>query len=226
MRATVSKLYEVLGYTFNNQALLLQALSHRSARGENNERLEFLGDSIINFIIAEALFARCPDATEGQLSRLRANLVNGTTLAELAQEFKLGNYLRLGSGELKSGGFRRESILADAFEAIIAAIYLDSDIDVCKNCVLKWYQSRLDDLSSLTVPKDPKSELQEYLQARRLPLPHYEVTNIEGEAHQQIFYVQCKIDLLNEPTQASGASRRKAEQAAAAKILKNLSHHE
>ncbi len=211
----VASLQKQLGYRFKDEALLQLALTHRSFGGQNNERLEFLGDSILNFIIAEDLFARFPQAKEGQLSRLRARLVKGVTLAEIAREFGLGDYLRLGSGELKSGGFRRESILADAVESIIGAIYLDSGFDACRERVLFWYASRLAGLSLKDTLKDPKTKLQEFLQSRQLALPRYEVINIEGEAHAQTFHVRCMVEALNEAPLGRGNSRRLAEQEAA-----------
>jgi ribonuclease-3 len=219
MRGDLEQLCRKLEYTFKDKKLLSTALSHRSVHGENNERLEFVGDSIVNFIIAEALYARFPKAKEGDLSRMRASLVRGETLASLAQQFDLGDYLRLGSGELKSGGFRRESILADAIEAIIAAIYYDAGLATCQQCVLRWYQSRLDNMQNIKTHKDAKSILQEYLQSNKHQLPTYEVTQIEGEAHEQVFHVQCRVADLKLSAKASGMSRRKAEQSAAEKIL-------
>lgn len=213
-----------LGYEFHNQALLDAALTHRSIRGNNNERLEFLGDSIVNFIIAATLYQQFPSAKEGDLSRLRANLVKGDTLAEVAQEFDLGSYLRLGAGELKSGGSRRKSILADALEAVIAAIYLDSGMAVCQEKVLRWYETRLQEISRTSGAKDPKTRLQEYLQARKISLPDYAVVSIQGEAHQQLFTVGCRIDKFSHVTQGSGSSRRSAEQEAAQKYLEFLDH--
>lgn len=211
-----------LGYQFKDESMIELALTHRSHGKRNNERLEFLGDSILNFVIAEALYRRFPDAKEGQLSRLRAQLVKGETLAELAREMKLGDYLRLGSGELKSGGYRRDSILADAVEAIIGAIYLDSDMDSCRPYILGWYQSRLEQTSLLDTKKDSKTRLQEFLQSRRAPLPDYELLSVSGEAHQQTFEIRCAVSLLDEPTSGKGSSRRQAEQNAAKKALDKL----
>ncbi len=215
-------LYKVINYEFVDPGLLESAISHRSAAGKNNERLEFLGDSIINFLIAEALYLRYPKAKEGELSRLRANLVRGETLAKIASAFKLGSYLRLGSGELKSGGRERQSILADALEAVIAAIYLDSNLEQCRMTVLPWFEERLNKISPSKIIKDPKSALQEFLQARKLSLPVYEVVKVEGEAHSQIFTVTCRLKESNACEEANGDSRRKAEQAAAEKTLKKL----
>jgi ribonuclease-3 len=215
----IESLQQKLGYQFINPALLEVALTHRSIRGENNERLEFLGDAILNFVIAEALFQQFPYAPEGQLSRLRANLVNEEVLAELAKNFQLGEYLRLGAGELKSGGMRRKSILADALEAIIGAIYLDVDMQLCQKIVLQWFGSRLLQSNNDESLKDAKSRLQEYLQSHRQPLPQYTVTSITGEAHLQNFHVSCEVSGMDYHTEGTGASRREAEQIAAAAYL-------
>ncbi len=208
-----------LGYVFQNQQLLEKALTHRSCGSDNNERLEFLGDSLVNTFIAEALFQRFPDLKEGQLSRLRSSLVKGETLAELAREFNLGDCLRLGEGELKSGGFRRSSLLADALEAVIAAIYLDSDFASCRQCVLNWFSSRLENLNPEEAPKDPKTQLQELLQGKGLPLPEYSVISADGAAHQQTFTVTCRVSLLPDDVVQKGSSRRSAEKAAAKQAL-------
>jgi ribonuclease-3 len=216
---SLSRLERRLGHTFQNQELMLLALTHRSFAGRNNERLEFLGDAILNFVAGEALFERFPQAREGQLSRLRARLVKGETLAVLARGFELGEYLRLGSGELKSGGFRRESILADALEALIGAIYLDAGMDVARARVLDWLANELDGLTLVDTNKDPKTRLQEFLQSRAVELPRYEVVDIQGEPHCRTFFVQCEIALLTDKTQGQGASRRIAEQVAAAAAL-------
>lgn len=169
----INRLQRKLGYTFNHQELLQQALTHRSASSKHNERLEFLGDSILSYVIANALYHRFPRVDEGDMSRMRATLVRGNTLAELAREFELGECLRLGPGELKSGGFRRESILADTVEALIGGVFLDSDIQTVEKLILNWYQTRLDEISPGDKQKDPKTRLQEYLQGRHLPLPTY-----------------------------------------------------
>ncbi len=198
-------------------------MTHRSVGGGNNERLEFLGDSIVNFVIGEALFERFPAAREGQLSRLRAGLVKGQTLAVVAKEFDLGECLRLGSGEMKSGGHRRESILADALEAVIGAIYLDAGMDVARSRVLAWFETRLDAIDLHNTQKDPKTRLQEFLQSRQQALPRYEVTSVEGEAHAQTFSVECHVAMLGEaPTIGEGTSRRLAEQQAAELALVQL----
>lgn len=223
MKEKLEKFSQKLGYKFKNILLLEAALSHRSVGNQNNERLEFLGDSILNFVIAAELFERYPKAREGELSRLRANLVNGETLALIAHEFKVGDYLRLGPGELKSGGFQRQSILADAMEAIIGAIYLDADLEMCRQLILQWFTLRLENAPTSTALKDPKTQLQEYLQAHRLPLPSYEILKIEGEAHAQIFYVECHVSGVSQITTGMGNNRRKAEQEAAKKLLDLLS---
>lgn len=219
MSHSLDRLERKLGHSFTSQELMLLALTHRSFAGRNNERLEFLGDAILNFVAGEALFERFPQAREGQLSRLRARLVKGETLAVLARGFELGEYLRLGSGELKSGGFRRESILADALEALIGAIYLDAGMDVARERVLAWLADQLDGLTLVDTNKDPKTRLQEFLQSRAAELPRYEVVDIQGEPHCRTFFVQCEIALLTEKTQGQGASRRIAEQVAAAAAL-------
>ncbi|MFG0379783.1 ribonuclease III [Pseudomonas sp. zbq_18] len=219
MSQSLSRLERQLGHVFQNQELMLLALTHRSFAGRNNERLEFLGDAILNFVAGEALFERFPQAREGQLSRLRARLVKGETLAILARGFDLGDYLRLGSGELKSGGFRRESILADALEALIGAIYLDAGMDVARDRVLAWLAGELDGLTLVDTNKDPKTRLQEFLQSRGAELPRYEVVDIQGEPHCRTFFVQCEVALLTDKTQGQGASRRIAEQVAAAAAL-------
>lgn len=222
MTSPANKLQRKLGYQFKNTDLLTLALTHRSANGTHNERLEFLGDSILSFVIADDLYHRFPAVDEGDMSRMRATLVRGKTLAELGREFELGDHLLLGPGELKSGGFRRDSILADCVEAIIGAIYLDSDIEAVRGIVLDWYQSRLETIKPGVNQKDPKTRLQECLQGRRLPLPAYTVTKVHGEAHNQEFTVQCDVAGLEKPVVGKGGSRRKAEQAAAEIALKQL----
>ena len=218
MSIAEEKLLRRLGHNFQDDALFYLALTHRSASSRNNERLEFLGDSILNFIIGESLFQKFPQAKEGDLSRLRANLVRGTTLAEVATELDIGDCLILGSGEMKSGGHRRESILADAVEALIGAIYSDVGMEAAKQCVLSWYESRLDTIT-LAEAKDPKTRLQEYLQANKKELPDYQVLSTEGADHDQIFIVACQLSLLKEPVEGKGNSRRAAEQAAAEQAL-------
>lgn len=214
------RLQKRLGYRFRDQRLFQLALTHRSRGSRNNERLEFLGDSLLNTIVAEALFHQFPEAREGELSRLRAQLVKGETLAAVGRELDLGECLSLGEGELKSGGFRRASILADAVEALVAAIYLDSgSFGVCREHLLSWYGSRLTEASLVKSQKDPKTKLQELLQARGQPLPVYRVTEISGEAHAQVFTVSCQVSLLPEPIITTGNTRREAEKSAAATAL-------
>lgn len=220
----MNKLTSKLGYTFKETELLNLALTHRSANGKHNERLEFLGDSILSFVIADELYRRFPKVNEGDMSRMRATLVRGNTLAELGREFDLGDYLKLGPGELKSGGFRRDSILADAVEAIIGAIYLDSDLETARSIVLEWYHGRLEEIKPGASQKDPKTRLQEFLQGRRKPLPVYTVTNIKGEAHNQEFTVACEVAGMDTPVIGKGPSRRKAEQAAAETALEQLTN--
>jgi ribonuclease-3 len=220
------KLSQRIGYTFKDESLIQLALTHRSKGGKNNERLEFLGDSIVNFVIAEALFLKFPNAKEGKLSRLRAGLVRGTTLAELGRHFDLGEFLVLGSGELKSGGFNRESILADAVEAIIGAIYSDAGFLVTQERVLDWYSSRLDAMKENDNLKDSKTRLQEYMQKTQNRLPKYDVIEVFGQAHDQKFKVSCQVESLKESTVGTGSSRRLAEQSAARKALKTLGAEE
>ncbi|CAH6816803.1 RNase III [Vibrio chagasii] len=224
MNSPIDKLERKIGYQFNDADLIHLALTHRSAAGKHNERLEFLGDSILSFVIADDLYHRFPKVNEGDMSRMRATLVRGHTLAELGREFELGDYLKLGPGELKSGGFRRDSILADAVEAIIGAIYLDSDTETVRGIILSWYQSRLEAIQPGVSQKDPKTRLQEFLQGRRNPLPVYTVTNIKGEAHNQEFTVECEVAGVDKPVIGKGTSRRKAEQAAAETALEQLSN--
>ncbi len=210
-----------IGYTFRNEALFRLALKHRSAGRDNNERLEFLGDSILGFMIADILYQRFPDATEGELSRLRAGLVQKSTLADVARELDLGSQLTLGSGELKSGGSKRESILADAIEALISAVYLDAGIETCRTRILQWFGPRIEKLERANAlpDKDSKTRLQEFLQARQRALPVYELKEVRGKEHQQTFVVECRTELLNQAVGAEGMSRREAEQAAAEKVL-------
>ena len=224
MNSPIDKLERKIGYQFNDADLIHLALTHRSAAGKHNERLEFLGDSILSFVIADDLYHRFPKVNEGDMSRMRATLVRGHTLAELGREFELGDYLKLGPGELNSGGFRRDSILADAVEAIIGAVYLDSDTEVVRRIILSWYQSRLESIQPGVSQKDPKTRLQEFLQGRRNPLPVYTVTNIKGEAHNQEFTVECEVAGVDKPVIGKGTSRRKAEQAAAETALEQLSN--
>lgn len=213
--ASVDPLLQVLDYRFTDMALLRRALTHRSHSGQHNERLEFLGDSVLNFIVAALLYERFPDLDEGDLSRLRANLVKQSALADIAGRLNLSRYLRLGEGELKSGGFRRPSILADTLEAVFGAVFLDGGFDAARHVVGAQYQAVLADINPLTLGKDPKTLLQELLQARKLELPVYTVVNTHGAAHDQLFDVECHIDALGIVVAASGSSRRAAEQVAA-----------
>jgi ribonuclease-3 len=219
---TRQRLQHRLGYQFKDEALFDLALTHRSCGALNNERLEFLGDSILNFVVGESLFERFPEAKEGQLSRLRAQMVKGETLAEIAREFDLGPCLNLGEGEMKSGGFRRDSILADTVEALIGAIHLDQGMASARERIRVWYQSRIEALQLETNRKDPKTELQEYLQAKKCALPEYRVVDVGGEAHAQQFTVECHSPLLAEPTSAMASSRRGAEKMAAEAALQKL----
>lgn len=209
------------GYRFTDGRLLEAALTHRSAGSINYERLEFLGDAILNFIIAEEIYQRFPQAHEGELSRLRASLVKEETLAQLARYLELGQHLILGQGEQKSGGHRRASTLADALEALIGAVYLDGGFAACREMIVSLYRERLDAASPSTDLKDPKTRLQEYLQSRRLPPPLYNVLEISGEAHAQTFRMECVVQ-GRESTQGTGSSRRRAEQDAAEKMLELL----
>lgn len=217
----LKRLEKRIAYQFNNFSLLQQALTHRSALGAHNERLEFLGDSILSFAISSDLYLRFPKVDEGDLSRMRATLVCGKMLAEIGRDFELGDCLILGPGELKSGGFRRDSIIADAVEAIIGAVFLDSGIDVASALILKWFDSRLKTIEPGISQKDAKTRLQEHLQSRKQPLPLYEVIEIKGEAHNQSFTMNCIIDGVS-PAEGKGTSRRKAEQVAAEKMLNVL----
>ncbi|MDX3773976.1 ribonuclease III [Chromatiaceae bacterium AAb-1] len=222
MHKPLSQLTIKLGYQFNQVDLLEQALTHRSYKGQHNERLEFLGDAVLSLVIAEALFNAFPKTREGELTRMRAALVKGVTLAEIALELGIADYLRLGPGELKSGGYRRESIQADALEAILGAIYLDSGMKACEERILQWFGPRLAQITP-GEQKDSKTRLQEYLQGLRKPLPLYEVIATEGEAHQQLFTVQCSVPGMT-PFVATGSSRRKAEQDAANMALEKIRH--
>lgn len=218
MSEPVSGLCQNLHYTFNHLKLLEAALTHRSAGSANNERLEFLGDAILNFVIAAELYRRFPLASEGELSRLRATLVRGEALAELACALNIGAYLSLGQGELKSGGALRASTLADALEAIIGAIYLDGGFVACETVVRSFYQNRFDSISPTTDLKDPKTRLQEYLQARKMAPPLYRVLIVNGNPHAQTFRVECAVE-GSYITYGEGSSRRRAEQQAAYKAL-------
>lgn len=211
-----------IGYEFRQPHLLREALTHRSHSTPNNERLEFLGDSILNCATAIALYERFPRLSEGDLSRLRANLVNKNVLFELAEPLGMGDVLRLGEGELKSGGHRRPSILADALEAVIGAAYLDGGFSDAAALVHRLLAAKLDNMNPKQLGKDAKTLLQEYLQSKRFSLPKYNVVAIRGEAHEQVFRVACDVDELNLHTEAEGNSRRAAEQAAALLALTKI----
>lgn len=215
---------ERIGYHFADPELLEQALTHRSAAKDHYERLEFLGDAVLDFLAAEIFYKALPDAGEGELTRVRARLVRRQTLAEVARRIGLGALLYLGEGEIKSGGRERDSILAAAVEAVLGAVYLEGGIDACRHCFLTLFQSHLQSISQHETPKDAKTRLQELLQARRLPLPKYTVVELAGAPHAQHFTVACRVSGLPEVTHGSGSSRRLAEQEAARKALDLLDH--
>jgi ribonuclease-3 len=218
----LSGLERRLGHTFGDPALLRRALTHRSYAADHNERLEFVGDGLLNCAVAILLYERLPGMPEGDLSRLRAGLVNQSSLHEIAQALQLGDELMLGEGELKSGGFRRPSILADAFEAVLGAVYLDAGFDAVRAVVTALFAGRVDLAREAPPAKDPKTALQEVLQGRRLPLPRYAVLSVGGEAHRQLFRVECRVEGLGIACAGEGASRRAAEQQAAEGVLAQL----
>lgn len=222
MSSDLRHLQRALGHAFTHTDLLEQALTHRSAGAGNNERLEFLGDALIGFLIAEVLWERFPEADEGTLSRLRASLVKRESLAALARGLGLGDYLRLGAGEVRTGGHARDSILADALEAVLGALYRDAGFDATRELVLRLYASRLAQTSLERTLKDPKTRLQEWLQARRRPLPEYQVVATDGDQHAQTFIVTCALADAALATRAEGSTRRRAEQAAAQEMLERL----
>ncbi|MDX5514560.1 ribonuclease III [Stenotrophomonas sp. RG-453] len=214
---------DLIGHPFNDPGLLQQALTHRSAGTPNNERLEFLGDSIVNMVVAQALYERWPKADEGALTRARAELVREGALAVIARELHLGERLILGPGEMKTGGHRRDSILADALEAVVAAIYLDAGFATCRTVVLPWFTASMQALPATGKPeKDPKTRLQEWLQARQKALPLYELVSESGDDHAKTFRVRCGVTDPAVSTEGEGASRRLAEQQAAAAALEQL----
>jgi ribonuclease-3 len=206
---------EVIGYRFGDPDLLTRAFTHRSYSAAHNERLEFLGDSVVNCVVALALYRKFPGLSEGELSRLRASLVSQPSLARIAQTHDFGAYLRLGEGEVRSGGARRPSMIADAVEAVIGAAFLDGGFAAAQSVVERLFGEALDKVDPRTSGKDAKTQLQEYLQSRRLPLPRYSVTATRGEAHEQLFEVECDIPELGIRTRGEGTSRRSAEQEAA-----------
>ena len=215
-------LQKAIGHRFSRLELLQQAVTHRSFGSPHNERLEFLGDSVVNCVTAIALFERFSELREGDMSRLRANLVRQEALHRLAEGLKLGEYLRLGEGEMKSGGHRRPSILADALEAIFAAVFLDAGFEAAKSVIDRLYGPSLASLDPARALKDPKTALQEWLQGRRMPLPKYSLADTRGEAHQQEFEVECEITGLGLKTRGIGVSRRAAEQQSAQRALELL----
>jgi len=217
-------LLQALGREFSDESLLDLALTHRSVGGRNNERLEFLGDALINVCVADALYRRHPNLEEGDLSRLRASLVNQEALADVARELDLGAYLTLGPGELKSGGHRRASILADALEALVGAVFLDAGFAAAHAVVLRLLETRLSSPPSTESLKDAKTRLQEVLQARDMPLPVYAVESVRGEPHRQIFRVSCTVAVLDIRTEGEAGSRRAAEQEAARHALERIEH--
>ena len=219
MDKTATWLKKSLDYKFQNNQLLEQALTHRSAPGINNERLEYLGDAVLDFVISEAVYLQRPDAPEGVLSRLRSSLVKDATLAELSTDLGFGEYLILGPGEKKSGGHRRASILADALEAIFGAVYLDSGFDEARRIIHNAFAGRLVDIPDSAELRDPKTRLQEFVQSRRISLPDYQVEKIEGKAHKQTFSVRCTIVELDASTTGQGTTRRDAEQESAQHML-------
>ncbi|CAG1021135.1 Ribonuclease 3 [Methylococcales bacterium] len=223
MIGNAETLAKKLGLRFNDPDLFKRSLTHRSAERRNNERLEFLGDSVLGFVIAECLYEKFGEADEGVLSRLRATLVNQTLLASLARDLNLGEYLILGSGELKSGGYRRDSILSDALEAIIGAILKDQGMDAARKWILELFAEPINRLTMENWEKDPKTRLQELLQGRGLELPIYLLLSQEGLPHDQYFRVECRIQLMSLNSQGEGTSRKKAEQQAAERMLAKLS---
>ncbi len=222
MASRLLRLQETLDYSFRNGALLEQALTHRSHCAKHNERLEFLGDAVLNFVVASLLFDRFPHTDEGDLSRMRANLVRQATLADIATRLALSEQLRLGEGELKSGGFRRPSILADTVEAIFGAIYIDGGFEPARHVIANLYESLLAQVDPRSQGKDAKTLLQERLQALRFDLPLYSVVATHGAAHNQLFEVACEVPRLDIRVQAPGSSRRAAEQAAAQQVIERL----
>mgnify|MGYP001825216873 CR=1 FL=1 len=215
-------LRDTLGYEFENPELFLQALSHRSAAGESNERLEFLGDAVLDLVVSEFVFRSHADAPEGDLSRLRSSLVKDTSLAGIAADLGLGEYLLLGGGERKTGGHRRKSILADALEAIFGAVYLDGGFEASRRVIERALGQRLVDLPAVEELRDPKTRLQEWLQARGRGLPGYELLTVSGAAHKRRFEVSCSVDGGAAATSGIGSTRRNAEQESARQMLEQL----
>ncbi|MEE8389039.1 MAG: ribonuclease III [Acidiferrobacterales bacterium] len=222
MIAAQAELIKRLGYKFRNTELVERALTHRSLGTKNYERLEFLGDSVLEFTISAYLYEQFPDLSEGELTRLRASLVRKESLAQLARQLELGRYIRLGGGESKSGGHDRDSILADAMEALFGAVYTDGGFEAASRVVLTLYQSLLQAVDPAAIQKDPKTRLQELLQKHAQPIPEYEVVKVSGKAHAQHFRVSCRVDGLEQAVEGEGRSRRAAEQDAATKALYKL----
>jgi len=221
-KVSIDNLQKNIAYHFKDGALLLQALTHKSHSNTHNERMEFLGDSILNASIAIYLIKNFPELDEGVLSRTRASLVKGETLASIARELLVGDSLQLGIGELKSGGYKRASILADALEAIIGAVYLESGFERAEQFVINLFKKRLEKDAILSLDKDPKSRLQEYLQAQQMNLPNYEVISVDGKDHEQMFTVICQVEELSLQVKVQGRNRRSAEREAAKKILHKI----
>lgn len=215
-------LQDTLDYTFRDDGLLEQALTHRSAAGHSNERLEFLGDAVLDLVVSEHVFRAAPGSNEGDLSRLRASLVKDRSLADIASDLGIGEHLILGSGERKTGGHRRESILADAVEALFGAIYLDAGFAAARDAIVAALGHRLDNLPDPRELRDPKTRLQEWLQSRGRALPEYEMVNVSGKAHRQVFDVECRVDGDGSGARGTGSSRRAAEQQAARTMLARL----
>lgn len=222
MVTNCQQLEDRIGYRFVRPGLCERALTHRSFAADNNERLEFLGDAVLDLVVSQMLYQRFKDADEGQLSLLRASLVKGTSLAAVARELSLGVCIRLGSGEHKSGGADRDSNLANVLEALIGAIYLDAGLDACRARIEDWFGAKLTKLSPQAIEKDPKSRLQEYLQKSGRPLPEYRVTEKRGEAHAQVFAISCTLPDTGQATSAEDSSRKRAEGAAARAMLEKL----
>lgn len=226
LQIDIRKLEKAFDLEFVDPGLLQQALTHRSRSRRNYERLEFLGDSVLGFVVAEDLYYRFPEIPEGRLSRMRSYVVRKETLAWIARDMGLQDLLQLGEGELKSGGFNRDSILSDCLEAIIGAVYLDQGIDAARSFIHRFFEDVLGSLTLDTIYKDSKSRLQEYLQQKGEPVPTYEIVSVSGEPHDQMFEVACLVSLSPEPFRGTGSSRRSAEQRAAKRALDALLRHE
>ena len=222
MASNIRQLQQRLQYQFRDPELLSLALSHRSCGSRNNERLEFLGDSILGVRVTDFLYQQFPQAREGDLSRMRSQIVRAESLAQVAKDLQLGPELSLGPGEMKSGGQRRDSILGDTVEALIGAVYLDSDMQAATTCIDHWFRELLDAASDAQPVKDAKTALQEWLQQRSKPVPQYELVDTGGEAHSRLFTVSCKIDQVDKAVSATASSRRKAEQLVAQQLLSEL----